>query len=163
LDDGGKIALRNAEALKTDICIDETQMQGYKYSTSIDKNVYDRIKLSRDNDETGEREFYVFNGAENQENWGLLQYYERSVDKDEDINIKGKNLLERFNLLYRSLWLKNGFGDISVRGGSVVYVKMDLGDIILSAEMTVESVTHRFKDGYHFMDMLLSGRGGEFR
>ncbi len=163
LDDGGKIALRNAEALKTDICIDETQMQGYKYSTSIDKNVYDRIKLSRDNDETGEREFYVFNGAENQENWGLLQYYERSVDKDEDINIKGKNLLERLNLLYRSLWLKNVFGDISVRGGSVVYVKMDLGDIILSAEMTVESVTHRFKDGYHFMDMLLSGRGGEFR
>ena len=162
-DDEGKITLRAAEDMKTDICIDETQMQGYEYSTSIDKNVYDRIKLSRDNDETGEREFYVFNGAENMENWGLLQYYERLGNKDEDINLKGKTLLEKYNLLYRSLWLKNVFGDISVRGGSVVYVKMNPGDIVLSAEMTVESVIHRFKDNYHFMDMQLSGRGGEFR
>ena len=162
-DDAGKIRLCPTDEMKTDFLIDASQMQGYEYGTSIDTNVFDRIKLSKDNDETGEREFYVFNGTENQENWGLLQYYERMSDNDEDINIKGKNLLEKYDLLYRSLKLKNVFGDISVRGGSVVYVKLDLGDIILSADMTVESVTHRFCGGYHFMDMYLSGRGGEFR
>ena len=161
-DDFGKICLKPRESLKTDIYVNETQIQGYDYSTSID-NVYNRIKLSVDNDETGEREFYIFNGAENQTNWGLLQYYERLSDKDADVNLKGRTLLEKYNLLERKLTLKNVFGDLKVRGGSILFVSMDLGDIILSAEMTAERVIHRFKDGGHFMDIKCSGRGGEFR
>ena len=161
-DDFGKICLAPESALHTDIYVNETQIQGYDYKTSID-NAYDRVKLSFDNDETGEREFYVFNGTENQTNWGLLQYYKRLADKDEDVMLKGKTLLDKYNLLERRLNLKNVFGDLSVRGGSTLFVNMDLGDIVLSAEMTAEKAVHRFKDGRHFMDIKCAGRGGEFR
>lgn len=161
-DDAGSLTLRAAEDMKTNIRIDDSRMQGYEYRTSIDKNVYNKIKLSQDNFETGEREFYVLNGTNTQENWGILQYYGH-LDQGANMGRDAKNLLADHNMLYRGLRLKNVFGDLSVRGGSIVYVNTDLGDIILSAEMTVESVTHRFMDGYHFMDLVLSGRGGEFR
>ncbi len=160
-DDSGRIVLKKSEDMKSDICIDESQMQGYEYKTSIDKDVYNKIKIARDNDETGEREFYVYNGAENQEFWGVLQYYERLSDKDADIGLKGKTLLEKYNMLYRGLTIKNVFGNTQIRGGSKVYVKLELGDMLLAAEMTAEKAVHHFDGDGYFMDITLSG--GEFR
>ena len=47
-----------------------------------------------------------------------------------------------------------------MRGGSLVIVQMDLGDIKIQNFMLVEKVKHVFKNNEHFMDLTL--RGGEF-
>lgn len=157
-DDFGSITLKSLADMRLNIFINETQMQDYSYSTSIDSDVYNRVKLAKDNGDTGEREFYIFNDAENQSKWGVLQYYEKLSDNSAmDVNIKGKMLLEYYNKKSRSLSLSNVFGVVGVRGGSLIVVNMDLGDMEVSNWMMVEKVTHKFSDGHHFMNLELSG------
>ena len=148
-DDGAKVVLHD-------------KLQDFDYKTSIDNDVYNRIKLAVDNEETGEREFYITNGTENQEQWGILQYYDKLDDNAGDIALRGQMLLNHYNLKARSLKLNKVFGNAAVRGGSAVTVNLNIGDIVLSSRMLVEEATHRFSGGHYFMDLTLSGRG-EFR
>lgn len=53
-------------------------------------------------------------------------------------------------------------GDVRVRGGSLIVVKMGLGDIDVQNYMCVEKVTHTFENGLHTMELSLSGIKGEF-
>lgn len=160
-DDFGKITLKSLENMKLNIYIDETQLECFDYETSIDSDVYNRVKFSKDNEETGEREFYIFNDSENQSKWGILQYY-KDVDNSEIINVMGKALLNYYNVKSRSLKLKKVFGNVNVRGGSLVMVKLDLGDMLVSNYMMVEKVTHIFSASTHFMDLELKEIKGEF-
>jgi len=48
------------------------------------------------------------------------------------------------------------------RGGSLLVVKMGLGDIAVNNYMCVEKVTHTWEHGLHTMDLSLSGIRGEF-
>ena len=162
-DDFGSLTLKNIEDMQTDVFIDNTQLQGYDYKTSIDSDTYNRVRLAKDNEETGEREFYDFNGTENQAKWGILQLYEKLDDNSGDISLRGKSMLDYYNVLGRSLRLTNVFGDTRVRGGSSVTVNLDLGDIVLNNKLIVEKVTHKFTAGSHFMDLQLSGLRGELR
>lgn len=162
-DDFGSVTLKSVEDMILDVYIDETQLQDFDYETSIDSDVYNRVKLAKDNEETGEREFYVFNGTQNQEKWGILQYYEELNTSAIDINIMGKALLNYYNVKGRSLKLNNVFGNTAVRGGSSILVKLSLGDIEVSNLMMVEKVTHKFSAGTHFMDLNLVGIRGEFQ
>ena len=52
-DDFGKLCLKPYESLLLPLYIDEDTAQGYSYTSSIDSDVYNRIKLAWDNDETG--------------------------------------------------------------------------------------------------------------
>ena len=47
-----------------------------------------------------------------------------------------------------------------VRGGSLVAVKLGLGDMNLQSFMLVEKAVHTFKADEHTMDLVLAG--GEF-
>ena len=76
-DDFGKLCLKPYESLLLPLYIDEDTAQGYSYTSSIDSDVYNRIKLAWDNDETGVREVHVMNNAASQSKWGVLQYYEK--------------------------------------------------------------------------------------
>ncbi|MFR0941601.1 MAG: hypothetical protein ACLSF2_04260 [Butyricicoccus sp.] len=75
-DDFGKLCLKPYESLLLPLYIDEDTAQGYSYTSSIDSDVYNRIKLAWDNDETGVREVHVMNNTASQSKWGTLQYYE---------------------------------------------------------------------------------------
>lgn len=71
-DDFGKLSLKDIQSMKLDVVIDEDTAQGYDYTSSIDNDVYTKVKLTTDNSETGEREAYVFNDTYNQGFWGQL-------------------------------------------------------------------------------------------
>lgn len=163
-DDFGKLTLKNIESMKLDLVIDEDTAQTYDYQSSIDKDTYTKIKLAVDNGDTGEREVHVLNDTFNQGYWGQLQYYEKQDDGTSTavIKEKAKVLLKYYGKKNRSLKITGIFGDIRVRGGSAVAVKMGLGDINVSNYMCVESVTHTFDHGLHTMDLTLSGIKGEF-
>jgi len=163
-DDFGKLTLKPLKDMILDVVVDEDTAKGYDYESSIDKDTYNKIKLAVDNGQTGERETHVTNEPVNQGKWGQLQYYEK-IDGSPTAAVlaeRAKVLLNYYNKKHRTLTIKGAFGDLRVRGGSLLVVKMGLGDIAVNNYMCVEKVTHTWEHGLHTMDLSLSGIRGEF-
>ena len=156
-DDFGKLCLKNLERMKVGLVIDEETGENYDYESSIDSDTYNQIKLTYDNSETGKREIYIAKDSSNIEKWGVLQYFD-TIDEKTNGAVKAKALLDLYNQKTRSLEIKNALGDVRVRGGSLVIVQLDLGDVKLQNFMLVEKTKHIFKNGEHFMDLTLKGQ-----
>ena len=163
-DDFGKLCLKPYESMILPIYIDEDTAQGYTYTSSIDQDVYDRIKLAWDNDDTGVREVHVINNATSQGKWGVLQYYEKldNALNTADLQTKAKALMTYYNVVHRELTMQKVFGDVRARAGTSVCVGMGLGDINIRNYMCVEKAKHTFSNGLYTMDLYLSGIRGEF-
>lgn len=158
-DDFGKLCLKNIERMKLGLVIDEETGENFDYGSSIDNDTYNQIKLTYDNKETGKREEYIAKDSSHINEWGVLQYYD-TIDEKTNGQVKADALLKLYNQKTRKLEIKNAIGDIRVRGGSLVIVKMDLGDVKLQNFMLVEKAKHTFKNNEHLMNLTL--RGGEF-
>lgn len=158
-DDFGKIALRKLDNMRVNILIDEETAENISYTSSIDENTYNKIKLIFDNEETGKRDVYIAQHGENINKWGVLQYYEK-LQKGENGKVKADALLSLYNKKTRKLTIKNVLGDCRVRAGSLVGIHLNLGDMSLNNWMVVESCKHIFSLDEHFMDIVV--RGGEF-
>jgi len=163
-DDFGKLTLKNISSMYVGepgayFMIDEETGKNFEYSSSIDNDTYNKIKLTYDNDETGKREVYIAQDGTHINDWGILQYFD-TLSKGENGQAKADALLQLYNKKTRSLRIKKAFGDTRVRAGSMIIVNISLGDVNLKNFMMVEKVTHTFKLDEHFMDLTL--RGGEF-
>lgn len=90
------------------------------------------------------------------EEWGLLRYYEE-VSSASIGEGKAKELLELYNRKTRTLRVTGAFGDINVRGGTMIPVILNLGDLVTNNYMIVEKVTHKFTRDHHSMDLELDG------
>lgn len=163
-DDFGKLTLKAYADMFLPIYIDESTAQDYSYTSSIDSDVYNRIKLAYDNGDTGEREVHVLNDTTSQAKWGVLQYYAKldSALSTADLQVKAKVLLQYYNVIRRELTMKKVFGDVRARAGASVAVGMGLGDINIRNYMCIEKAKHTFSHGLHTMDLYLSGVRGEF-
>lgn len=158
-DDFGKLTLKDIEKMQLDLVINEQSAENFDYTSSIDNDTYNKIKLSFNNDNAGKREIYIAEDGTNQNSWGILQYYE-SINENTNGKAKADALLSLYNRKTRNLSVSNAIGDIRVRGGSSVAVCLQLGDIDIKKYMLVETVKHTFKGNEHFMDLTL--RGGDF-
>jgi hypothetical protein len=158
-DDFGKIALKGLDNMRLNILIDEETGENFDYTSSIDSNTYNKVKLTYDNEKTGTREVYVAQDSENMNAWGVLQYFD-TLQEGENGKAKADALLSLYNKKTRNLTIKNAFGDVRVRAGSMIVVIMDLGDMKLKNLMLVEKCKHEFKESQHLMTLTL--RGGEF-
>lgn len=70
-DDFGELCLRNVEDLLVDFYIgDHSLMYNFSSQQSIDSDTYNRIKLYRDNKNTGRREVYMIQDSANIAKWG---------------------------------------------------------------------------------------------
>lgn len=156
-DDFGKIYLKNLERMKLGLVIDEETGQNFDYESSIDSDTYNQIKLIYDNSSTGKREVYIAKDSSNISKWGVLQYFD-TIDEKTNGAVKAKALLDLYNQKTRKLQIKDALGDIRVRGGSLIIVNLNLGDIKVQTFMLVEKVVHKFKDNEHFMDLDLVGQ-----
>lgn len=158
-DDVGKLMLKNIENMKLNLLLDADTIGNYSYSSSIDSQTYNQIKISFENTETGKREIFVAKDSANINAWGLLQYTD-TVELSASGAAKAEALLQLYNAKTRSLSISDALGDIRVRAGSSVVVSLSLGDINLQSYLLVEQVTHKFKQNQHLMDLKL--RGGTF-
>ena len=158
-DDFGKIALKGLDNMRLNLLIDEETGENFDYTSSIDSNTYNKVKLTYDNEKTGTREVYVAQDSENMNAWGVLQYFD-TLQEGENGKAKADALLSLYNKKTRNLTIKNAFGDVRVRAGSMIVVIMDLGDMKLKNLMLVEKCKHEFKESQHLMTLTL--RGGEF-
>lgn len=164
-DDFGKLTLKFigdmyvGDSSSGYLMIDEETGQNFDYSSSIDDNTYNRIKLTYDNEDTGKREVYIAQDGSNINQWGILQYFD-TLSKGENGQAKADALLSLYNKKTRSLKITKAIGDNRVRAGSMVVVNLDLGDMHLKNFMLVEKCKHTYKESEHWMDLTL--RGGEF-
>lgn len=158
-DDFGKVTLKGLDSLRTNILIDEETGENFDYTSSIDEQTYNQIKLTFENDKTGKRDVYIAKSGANINQWGVLQYYD-TLKEGENGQAKADALLSLYNAKSRKLTIKNAWGSNKVRAGSMVVVMMNLGDVSLKNLMLVESCTHNYYESYHTMDLVL--RGGEF-
>ena len=158
-DDFGKIALKGLDNMRLNLLIDEETGENFDYTSSIDSNTYNKVKLTYDNEKTGTREVYVAQDSENMNAWGVFQYFD-TLQEGENGKAKADALLSLYNKKTRNLTIKNAFGDVRVRAGSMIVVIMNLGDMKLKNLMLVEKCKHEFKESQHLMTLTL--RGGEF-
>ncbi len=133
--------------------------ENFDYTSSIDSQTYNKIKLVYENEKTGKREVYIAQDSNNINNWGILQYYD-TLQEGENGQAKVDALLSLYNAKTRNLKITNAFGNLKVRAGSMVVVNLNLGDVAVQNFMLVERCKHTFNESEHKMDLTL--RGGEF-
>jgi hypothetical protein len=158
-DDFGKLTLKSLGSMKLDVVIDEETGENFDYTSSIDEQTYNQIKLQYENEKTGKRETYIAKDSNSINNWGLLQYYD-TLQEDENGQAKADALLSLYNVKTRNLKITNAFGNLKVRAGNMVVVNLNLGDVAVQNFMLVERCKHTFNESEHKMDLTL--RGGEF-
>ena len=158
-DDYGKIMLKNIDNMMVGIVVDADTAESYDYTSSIDEQTYNKIKLYIDNKATGQRDVYIAQDSAKMDEWGWLQYTE-ALQEGEDGKTKADALLELYNKKTRKLSISNVIGDVRVRAGCMVFVSLQLWDMKLETMMLVETCKHSFKDNEHFMDITV--RAGEF-
>ncbi len=157
-DDFGKLMLKDIEKLKLDLLIDAKTAEDFSYESSIDKDTYNRVKLYYDNKETGKREVWIELDSANMKRWGVLQLTE-SVNAKKPLNFEqmADLKLKYFNRIKRTLTIQNALGDTRVRGGTMLYVNLNLGDMKLAKQIIVENVKHKFSNNLHLMDLTVRG------
>lgn len=79
-DDFGKLALKNLSSMKVGspgayLMIDEETCETFDYTSSIDDNTYNKIKLTHDNEDTGFREVYIAQDSSNINKMGYLTVF----------------------------------------------------------------------------------------
>lgn len=163
-DDFGKLALKNISDMYVQkkgkyLLLDAETGENFDYTSSIDDDTYNKIKLAYDNEETGKREIYIAQDSSNMNRWGILQYFD-TLREGENGKAKADALLKLYNQKTRNLKITNAIGDNRVRAGSLVAVRLSLGDKKLNNFMLVEKCRHIYKSQEHWMDLTL--RGGEF-
>ena len=157
-DDFGALTLRSIDGMVVDALIDEESGENFEYSSSIDET-YNRVKLAYENEETGKRDIYIAQSSDRMNAWGVLQHYD-TLAEGENGQSKADALLELMNVKVRRLKVLKVFGDPRVRAGSMVMVRLKLGDIRVNHLMMVERCVHAFALDDHRMDLTL--RGEEF-
>lgn len=158
-DDFGRLTLKNIENMKLKTVIEEETAEDFDYTSSIDGETYNQIKLAYENGETGKREIYLVRDSDNISQWGVLQYFE-SIKEETNGAAKAEALLALHNRKTRNLTIKDALGDLKVRAGCSLPVILNLGDIINRSYLVCEKVTHKFEEGHHSMDLTMIGGDG---
>lgn len=156
-DDGEGLALQEAANMVSDVVLgDRSLVTDYTYTTDIDKETYNSIKLVKPNQETGRAEVYLTEDSANIGQWGLLQLYQKVDDEQNEAQIKaqGTAMLEYYNRVMRSLKVSS-LGVPGLRAGQMVLIKSDEIGPGLSQYVLVEKASHHFENGVHTMSLEL--------
>lgn len=155
----GKIVLKNISQMKLDTLIDVELMEDYDYSSTIGDATYTKVKLVRENKDTGARDVYITKSQDKINSWGTLQLFE-TVGEGVDAKAKADALLKMHCQKTKTLSVKDVISDIRVRGGSLIGVHLTIKDTKIKNYMLVDRCKHKFSDNEVTMDLDLVG--GEF-
>ena len=154
-DNAGKLEVKNSANMVSSTLIMEDTAENFDYSSSIDDETYNSIILYYKGD--GETiKLFTASDKDTIAQWGTLRYFEE-VKTPTIGQSKADSLLKLYNKKTRELKVTGAFGDISVRGGTLIPVKLYLGDTNVNNYMLVEKVTHNFDNDHHTMDLTLEG------
>lgn len=157
-DDAGRIALRDIQSMKLNMVIDKDAAEDFDYTSSIDGETYNYIKLVKESGSKGRREINVIvRDDKSIAEWGRLQYYEKVSDGGVDLHAQAEQLLKQYNHKTRSLRITGVLGDVTVRAGCMLPVSLNLGDIVHNSYLICRRVVHTWEQGHHRMDIEMAG------
>lgn len=160
-DNFGELTLKRADDMISKYVLGyESFVTGYDYTTDIDSNTYNVIKLIQPNEVTKAGDKYIAIDETNIKRWGMLQYYEVVNE-----NMNAAQIIERlkmlsnyYNKVFRTLSL-NAIGIPGLRGGNTIYIDIpNIGDISINKSLLIDSVTHKYKHNDHTMTLELEVR-----
>lgn len=154
-DNFGKICVRDVANMVSTALICEESAENFDYSSSIDDETYNTILLYYKEDNNKISLYRAYNPSRIRQ-WGTLRYFEEVKNKTIAQN-KANSLLKLYCRKSRELKISDAFGSTDVRGGTLIPVKLDLGDITVNNYMLVEKVVHKFNNDYYTMDLTLNG------
>lgn len=154
-DDFGKLTVKNVANMVSNVLIYEDTAENFDYKSSIDDETYNSIVLYYKDDSNKIQVFHASDPTKIKQ-WGTLRYFEEVKNPTIGQN-KANSLLKLYNRKTRELKVTGAFGSTSVRGGTLIPVKLNLGDINTSNFMLVEKVTHNFEKDHYTMDLTLEG------
>ena len=168
-DDCGKLMLKDLEEMQSNILIDADTAQNYSYTGTIDKGTYNLIKLDVDDGDNGHKTIYApatakeYESSESRKQWGVLQYHASVNAKNQNPRQLADSYLKHFNRISRTLSIKGAAGDLAIRGGSMLWININLGETGWEQQDTeakrliVQNVVHTFSNHEHIMDMDVIG------
>lgn len=152
-DEFGTIIWSELQQEKTNVQLgDSSLVTSYTYEKSIDQDVYNQVKLYRDNEKTGKRDIWLVKDSNNIKKWGLLQYLKKADDKDNASKIKeqAKNYLKKYNAEVETLKLEaDGIVELTAGKG----IKFVLKRENIDKWMWIKSATHKFSRYSHTMEL----------
>lgn len=168
-DDCGKLMLKDLEEMQSNLLIDAETAQDYSYTGTIDKGTYNLIKLDVDDGNNGHKTIYApatakeYEASESRKQWGVLQYHASVNAKNQNPRQLADSYLKHFNRISRTLSIKGAAGDLSIRGGSMLWINLNLGETgweqkdTEAKRLIVQNVVHTFSNYEHTMDMDVVG------
>lgn len=154
-DNYGKLCIRNCANMVSNTLIFKESAENFDYSSSIDDETYNSIVLYYKDDDN-KISLYTASNKASISQWGLLRYFEEVKNKTIGQN-KANSLLKLYNKKTRELKITGAFGSTEVRGGTLIPVQLDLGDVKVNNFMLVEKVVHNFEQDKYTMDLTLEG------
>ena len=158
-DDFGSLMLMPQYWYRVPYALNNHVCEKVEYKSSINDGTFNRVKLYRDNDQTGVREVYINDKSAEYPEWGVLQYTAQ-LDEGVDGTQEAERIVKITANKTRSLSATKAFGDVRVKAGTCIYVDLNLGDIVQDGFMEVKSAKHSFTGDFYSMDLELIG--GQF-
>lgn len=156
-DKAGEICLKKLDNMRvTNQFFTAGEMEDWDYTSSIEES-YNSITVDvlEADGETHDR-FITVEDEGSINRWGLLRYVAQSNEDPEAIETRAKWLLEVLNREVRTLKLQKVLGNPEIRGGSLIAVKLNLGDMLLYSWMVVREVTHTLGQNGYTMDITVT-------
>lgn len=155
-DEFGYLCCRDVANLVTNLVIgDVSLLKSYDYKESIDSEVYNSVKLYKDNKDSGKREVYIAMDSNNMKRWGKLQLFQ-SVDEDvtdAQAREKAQQLLQLYNKIDRTLNLKCK-GCLDLEPGSGIYLQIsDIPGVTFRQAALITKIDDTYENGIHNMDL----------
>lgn len=153
-DNGSGLSLKSSKNWLSDTVLGTgSYLTDYTYSTDIDTNVYNSVKLVMANEDTGRFDAYVAEDSANIAKWGKLPLYQEVYG---DLNAaqiaeQAKTTLAYYNKVRRTLPI-SAIGVPGVRAGMMIRVMIDdLDGANFAAWVLIESCSHSWQEGEHVM------------
>jgi hypothetical protein len=148
-DEFGKLTLKERGQMNSGVRLTSDNVGEVRYTSSIE-GLSNRVKATRYDRRTGQRDIAVANDSVSESRLGILQHYVRVGVRDEvRLSEQAAALLRIRNVTSRTLTLLNVIDVPRVRGGNVVAV--DLGGFTGNA--SVSRCLHKFTDKKHLTDL----------
>lgn len=156
-DSFGTVSLSPESDFDTNLIADNETSIGFNYDTTIDSNVYNKIKLIHSTSKNKVVTDFVYGRQDNTkiDEWGVLQYFSH-IDGNTNGDVTAAYLLDKYDRKSRKLVITTA-GNVHLRAGSSLLVRLDIGDFVLNEKMRAKKCVHHFSENQHFTSLSLYG------
>lgn len=154
-DDCGVVCLQSCWDMRVNILLAADCIGGYEYATSIDEKTYNRVKVIYEDKRKGLRKEFVAEDGGKIADWGVLQLVSKNADAKQQTYSRARELLQLYRQRRESLLVFQAPGNIMVRGGSMVGVRLNLGEQLVDCWALVKRAEHLIEQGNCLMNLSL--------